>query len=195
MIAKTTDQKKICARNLIAAYIDGELEENAALLFEEHLESCAPCRSELRAHQMFVCELDAALTDSGAIPVPAEFSRMIAARASSDMSGVRTRSEHRKALSICIILALGGFALLGATARDLLFMLAEKFIATFLSVAGLVSTVVYDAGAGLAVIFRVLSRKIIIESGSLGPVLVLLALAILILSRLISHYHRTSATE
>jgi predicted anti-sigma-YlaC factor YlaD len=191
----TTGQEKICERNLIAAYIDGELEANVTQLFEEHLENCAPCRAELRAHRLFVCELDAALTDSGAIPVPAEFSRMVAARASSDMRGVRTRSEHRKALSICIILALGGFALLGATARDSIFIVAEKFIATCLSVAGFVSTVVYDTVAGLAVIFRVLSRKIIIESGSLGPVLVLLALAILILSRLISNYHRTSATE
>ena len=190
-----TGQEKICERNLIAAYIDGELEENLTLLFEEHVESCAPCREELRAHRLFVCELDAALTDSGAIPVPAEFTRMIVARASSDMRGVRTRSENRKALSICIILALGAFALLGATARDSIFMVAEKFIATFISLAGFVSIAVYDTVAGLAVIFRVLSRKIIIESGSLGPVLVLLAVAILILSRLISNYHRTSATE
>ncbi len=190
-----TSGKKICERNLIAAYIDGELEEDVTLLFEEHLESCAPCREELRAHRLFVCELDAALTDSGAIPVPAEFSRMVAARASSDMRGVRTRSENRKALSICMILALGAFALLGATARDSVFMVATKFITTCLSLAGFVSTAVYDTVAGLAVIFRVLSRKIIIESGSLGPVLVLLAVAILILSRLISNYHRTSATE
>ena len=190
-----TAQEKICERNLIAAYVDGELDENLTQLFEDHLESCAACRAELRAHRLFVCELDAALTDSGAIPVPAEFSRMVAARASTDMRGVRTRSEHRKALGISIILALGAFALLGATARDSVFLVAEKFIATCFSVAGLVSTAVYETIAGLAVIFRVLSRKVIVESGSLGPVLVLLAVAVLILSRLISHYHRSGATE
>ena len=190
-----TGQQKICERNLFAAYIDGELEESVTLLFEEHLESCAECREELRAHRLFVCELDAALTDSGAIPVPAEFSRMVAARASSDMSGVRTRSENRKALSICIILGLCAFALLGATARDAILPIAEKFITTSLSLVGFVSTAVYETVAGLAVIFRVLGRKLIVESGSLGPVLVLLAVAILILSRLISNYHRTSATE
>ena len=191
----TTRQEKICERNLIAAYVDGELESEVTALFEDHLESCAPCRTELRAHRLFVCELDAALTETGEIPVPAEFSRMVAARASSDMRGVRTRSENRKALGICLILALGGFALLGATARDSIFMIAGKFVSTIFGVAGFISTAVYDTGAGLAVIFRVLSRKIIIESGSLGPVLVLLAVAILILSRLIHNYHRTSATE
>ena len=190
-----TVQQTSCDIKLIAAYVDGELNESATLLFEEHLESCAPCRAELRAHRLFVCELDAALTDSGEIPVPAEFSRMVAAFASSDMRGVRTRSENRKALTICIILALAGFALVGASARDAIFTIAGKFVATCLSVAGVISSAVYDTLAGVAVIFRVLSRKVIVESGSLGPVLVLLAAAILILSRLISKYHRTSATE
>ena len=111
------------------------------------------------------------------------------------MSGVRTRSENRKALSICLILALAGFALIGATARDAIFMLGEKFITTFFGVVGFVSTAVYDTVAGLAVIFRVVSRKVIIESGSLAPLLVLLAVAVFVLSRMISNYHRTGATE
>ena len=191
----TVRQEKLCDRNLIAAYVDGELETRVSAIFEGHVETCASCRAELRAHRMFVCELDAALTDTGEIPVPAEFSRMVAARASSDMRGVRTGSENRKALGICLILALGGFALLGAAARDAIFIIAAKFVSTCLGVAGFISTVVYDTVAGLAVIFRVLSGKFIIESGSLGPVLVLLAVAIFILSRLISKYHRTSATE
>src|SRR5688572_7822993 len=118
MSATRTGRQEICERNLIAAYIDGELEADVTLLLEDHLQTCAACRVELRAHRLFVCELDAALTDTGEIPVPADFSRMVAARASSDMSGVRTRSENKKALSICLILALAGFALLGAAARD-----------------------------------------------------------------------------
>ena len=185
----------ICERNLFAAYIEGELEQDVTLLFEDHLQGCAPCRAELRAHRLFVCELDAALTDGGEIPVPADFSRMIAARATSDMSGVRTRSENRKALTICVILGLAGFALLGAK-TSAIFTFAEKFVTTSLGVLRFLATSVYDTIAGLAVIFRVLSRKIIVESGSLVPVLVLLAFAVLILSRLISNYHhRTGATE
>lgn len=189
------DHETICERNLIAAYIDGELEADATLLFEHHLQGCAPCRAELRAHRLFICELDAALTNSADVPVPANFSRMIAARATSDMSGVRTRSENRKALGICIILALTGFALLGARASGAIFVVAKKFVITSLGVLGFLAAAVYDTIAGLAIIFRVLSRKIIIETGSLVPALVLLAFAILILSRLISNYHRTGATE
>ena len=191
----TADQKGICERDLFAAYVDGELDAGLTVLFEKHIENCAACRAELRAHRMFVCELDAALTDSVEIPVPADFSRMVAARATSDMRGVRTRSEHRKALSICVVLALAGFALIGAAARDALFAFGERLVAASVSVGGFLSGVVYDAGAAVAVIFGVLSRKLIVETGSLVPLLVLLAVAVLILSRLISDYHRTGATE
>lgn len=191
----TTVQEKYCERNLIAAYVDGELDADLSQRLEEHLPGCAPCRAELQAHRLFVCELDAAFTDNVDIPVPADFSRLVAARATSDMRGVRTGSEHRKALGICMVLALIGFALLGATARETVFLIAGKFVTTVAGLVGFAATAIYDTVAGLAVIFRVLSRKAIIESGSLGPVVVLLAVAILLLTRLLSKYHRTSATE
>jgi anti-sigma factor RsiW len=189
------DQEKICERNLFAAYVDGELDTDLTALFEDHLDNCAECRAELRAHRLLVCELDAAMSESAEIPVPVDFSRMVAARAASDMRGVRTRSEHRKALTICAVLAFVGFALLGAAARNTVFMIAERFVATVFGLVSFVATSAYDAVAGFAVVARVLSRKVIIESGSVGPLVGLLALAILILSRLISNYHRTRATE
>ena len=191
----TANQKGTCERDLFAAYVDGELDAGLTVLFEQHLEGCEPCRAELRAHRMFVCELDAAMTDGAEIAVPVDFSKMVAARAASDMRGVRTRSENRKALSICLVLALAGFALLGATAREAVFAVGERFVTAALTLGGFLSSVAYDAGAAVAVIFGVLSRKLIVETGSLVPLLVLLAFAILILSRLISNYHRTGATE
>ena len=189
------DQEKICERNLFAAYVDGELDTDLTLLFEDHLDSCSECRAELRAHRLLVCELDAAMSESAEIPVPVDFSRMVAARAASDMRGVRTRSENRKALTICAVLAFVGFALLGAAARQTVFLVIERFVTTVFSLVSFVASTAYDTVAGFAVVFRVLSKKVIIESGSVGPLVGLLALAILILSRLISNYHRTRATE
>ena len=191
----TGNQKGICERDLCASYVDGELDADLTLLFEQHLEGCAGCRAELQAHRLFVCELDAAMSDSVEISVPAGFSKMVAARATTDMRGVRTRPEHRKALGICMVLALGGFALLGASARDAMFAIGGNFVGALISIGEFLSSVVYDAGATVAVVFGVLSRKLIVESGSLVPLLVLLVVAILILSRMISSYHRTGATE
>ena len=191
----TGDQMGICERDLSPAYVDGELDADLTLLFEEHVESCARCRADLQAHRLFVCELDAALTDSVEIPVPDGFSKMVATRATSDMRGVRTRPEHRKALGICLALALAGFALVGAAARDAIFAIGEQVVATAIGIGGFLSSVVYDAGATLAVVFGVVSRKLIVETGSLIPLVVLLVVAVLILSRLIANYHRTGATE
>lgn len=194
MIATATAQEKICEQNLIGAYVDGELDADLTLRLEEHLQACADCQFELRAHRLFVCELDATLANkSGGIPVPADFSRRIAARATSDMSGVRTRSENRKALAICMILALSGLALLGATTRSAVFVVVGKFVTKIFSLVEFMVTAVYDAVVGLIVVVKVLSGKV--QSGSSGPLLVLLAIAVLVLSRLLSHYNRTGATE
>src|SRR5262245_25932020 len=114
----TATTEKICDRGLVGAYVDGELDADLIVLFEDHLESCDDCRFELRAHRLFVCELDAAMTGRDEVPVPRDFSKIIAMRATTDMRGVRTRSEHRKALTICLVLALAGFALVGATALN-----------------------------------------------------------------------------
>lgn len=194
MSATASAQESVCDQNLIGAYVDGELDAELTLRLETHFQDCRDCQFELRAHRLFVCELDATLaTKSGDMPVPPDFSRRIAARATSDMSGVRTRSENRKALAISMILALSGFALLGTTARDAVFAVAEKFVAKIFSLTEFMATAVYDVVIGLTVIFKVLSGKI--HPGSFGPLLVLLAVAILVLSRLLSHYNRTSATE
>lgn len=191
----TRVEQKICHKNVIAAYVDGELSEVATAIFEQHIEDCPECRTELRAHRLFVCELDAVMTDKVEIPVPDNFSRVIAVHASSDLRGVRSRAEHRKAIVICAILGLTGFGLLGATARDSVFALIGKFLTSVFGLGAFISSLVYDVVAGLVVISRVLGRKIVVESGSLGVLLVVLAAGVLILSRLISNYHRTGATE
>ena len=79
----TAKQKGTCERDLFAAYVDGELDAELTVLFEQHLDSCDDCCAELRAHRMFVCELDAALNEPMEIPVPVDFSKRVAARATS----------------------------------------------------------------------------------------------------------------
>jgi hypothetical protein len=75
------------------------------------------------------------------------------------------------------------------------FLVVERFVTTVFSLVSFVASTAYDTVAGFAVVFRVVSKKVIIESGSVGLLVGLLALAILILSRLISNYHRSRATE
>ena len=158
-------------------------------------EGCGDCRAELTAHRLFICELDAAMTQSLDVAMPDDFSRIVAARAESDMSGVRSFAEHRKALSICAILAFVAFALLGTAARTSIVTVGRMLAGKVFGAASFLWTAFYDAAASVTVISRVVSRKLFFESGNFGVLLVLLALAVLLLSRLISNYHRTGAIE
>lgn len=188
-------KQQTCPVNLIPPYLEGELDQATTELLEEHLRGCELCRIELRAHQLFMCELDAALTQPGDLDVPANFSHLVAVRAVSDMRGVRSASEHKKALAFCLALALISFALLGATARDYTVRFARKLVGSVWGLAEFLWNAAYDTVASLTVVSKALSRKFVIESGSLILVLVVLAAGGFLLSRLISNYHRSGATE
>jgi len=187
--------EKLCNPNLIHAYIDGELEGVSHAVFSAHLDDCAECRSQLRAHQQFICELDSVLANEVEVSVPVNFSRVVAARAVSDMSGVRSASENRKALAICIAFSLAGFALIGAATRQLTFFLAQRLFKKAFGLVEFIWNTLYDSIASIAVISRVLGRKFIVETGNLTLAVVILALGVFLLSRLISNYHRAGAMD
>lgn len=190
-----TAKQELCDRIALGAYVDGELDDSAGAELERHLEICSACRAELRAHQAFLCELDAAMTEGLAVPVPESFSRVVAARATSEMGGLRSSAEHRKALFFCVALTLVAFSLLGSATRQFVFIAVQRIISKVGALADVFWTALYDLAAGAVVISRVISRKFVVESGSLSVLLVLLAFAILLLSRLISNYHRTRAVD
>jgi anti-sigma factor RsiW len=183
-----------CDENLIAAYVDGELEPANRISVELHLEGCTHCRAELRAHRLFVCELDSVLTQSE-VTIPSDFSRMVAARATSDLRGIRSASENKKALAFCLILAVTALGLLSDASRVTALNALRQLARTVISIVSVLWTALYDMVASVIVISRVLSRKLVVESNSLGLLLVLFALAVLLLSRMIVSYHRTGATE
>jgi len=186
---------KLCEKNLVAAYVDGELDVAAQARFEEHLKDCQDCRLELRAHRQFICELDALLTNDVQVSVPINFSRVVAARAVSDMSGVRTRAENRKAVVFCLLLGITGFALIGSTTQVAMVSFVRVSARKVFSLIDLVSHAIYDLAVSIAVISRVLSRKLIADNGDLRIALVVLVFAVFLLTRLISGYHRTDAIE
>ena len=187
-------QQISCDENLIAAYIDGELETEQRLGVDQHLDDCDRCREELRVHRMFVCELDAVLTQSE-VEMPTDFSRRVAARATSDLRGIRSASENKKALAFCVVLALAALALLSDTSRMAAIRTTRGLLRTIVGTVSVLLSAFYDMVASVTVISRVLSRKVIVESNSRGLLLVLFALAILLLSRMIVRYHRAGATE
>ena len=185
-----------CQSEQIAAYLDGELDGNSSAMLEEHLKECSRCTAELTEQRRLLCSFDSALGQSGELPLPKDFAKIVAAHAESDMSGVRGRAEHKRALTYCVLLATASFALLGATAGNLVFGVGRAIAHRASGVFDLVWKTTYDAVAGTAVISRVVSKGFIPESYLAGfVVFLLLALAVVLLSRLIASYHRTRLSE
>lgn len=183
-------QQHECQREQTAAYLEGELDALSGALFEEHVQGCAVCSAELNAQRLFIYELDSALAQTPNLPLPQNFAQIVATRAESDMRGVRDAIEHRRALRFCLILALAAFSLLGAAASKALYFSGWEIVNKALGAFGLLWSTLHDAAVGLTVISRVLSGGLIPESSFAGLAALFLALAVVLLSLLVSSYHR-----
>jgi anti-sigma factor RsiW len=185
-----------CQLEDVAAYLDGELSDESLLNFERHLATCSDCATELRTQRQLLCTLDVAFNDS-AFKMPPDFTRVVRAHAEGNLGGVRWKGERRRALQVCIVLALLSFALLGATAaRALVLEPAQSFLHLGRIFFDLAWRLIFDAGTGLAVIVRVLGRAVVFDSHGLGlAVLLGFILSTSLLSFLIARYHRAQIIE
>ncbi|HEX8852022.1 MAG TPA: zf-HC2 domain-containing protein, partial [Pyrinomonadaceae bacterium] len=103
------EQTGSCRRaETAAAYLDGELDAAEALLFESHLRECSVCAAALLEQRRLLCLLDTAFAarEEACAALPKDFARVVTARAQTDMSGLRSKSEHRTALKICAALTV-----------------------------------------------------------------------------------------
>lgn len=185
-----------CRSEQIASYLDSELDPHARTLFEEHVTRCLRCATELREQRQLLCALDGALAGASYVPLPKNFVEIVAARAESDMGGVREKAEHRRALHLSLGLALAAFVLLGRAAGDLVLGSGSLALNKLLALGSFAWTTLYDVVAGFTVISRAVSRGFIPESHFAGPLaFILIPLGLVLLSRLIASYHRTRLIE
>ena len=185
-----------CQTENIAAYIDGDLEPALRSDLEEHIKECAHCAAELREQRLFMCELDSALASPFDLAVPADFARVVAVHAESDMRGARDLAERKRALRFCIVLGMAAFALLGFASSKAVILNLRSVVAKVFGSLSFFAQSVFDAAAGVIVLSRVVSRGLIADSRLAGVVgLLLVVLAVGVLSLLISRYHRTRLIE
>lgn len=186
----------ICQTENIAAYVDGDLDPALCSVLEGHIKECAQCASELQAQRVFMCELDSALASASELAVPANFARVVAVRAESDMRGARDAAEHARALRFCVVLGLAAFALLGFASSKAVVLNLRAIAGKVFGVLGFFAQTIFDAAAGFSLLSRVVSRGLITDfrfAGLAGLLLVVLAIGVL--SLLISRYHRTRLIE
>ena len=185
-----------CRLEDVAAYLDGELSDAGTNRFEEHLRSCVECATELRAQRQLLCTLDVAFNSTRSFQLPHNFTRIVTARAESDLSGMRNRHERRRALKLCALLAAVSFALLGAAARTIVL----DPLRTFFKIAGSLLQLAWhatsDTVVSATVLVRVIGRGILeAENGVLLFAIVGFLFSISILPFLLARYHRAQTIE
>lgn len=189
-------QEQNCATEMIAAFIDGELDVNERVAFEVHLGKCVRCTAELLAQKQFMCELDSAMAGPFNLEVPPNFARVVSVRAESDMRGVRAAAEHKRAFYYCLWLGVAAFALLGVSASKALLASVELLAVKAASIGEILLKAVYDAALSFTVVVRVLSGGLFSDTGlPKVSALVVAVFAIGLLSFLISRYHRARLAE
>ena len=188
-----------CPRTgLTAAYLDGELDAGSGEEFDRHARGCPDCSAALLEQRRLLCLLDTAFDETfeKRLELPDGFTRQLKARAQNDLSGVRDARERRRALKICAALGAGAFALLGFAAFDVVTRPALRAWGAASCALGVAGRASADAGSGAAVVLRAVASRIV---AGVGPASVfwvlLLVLGVVLLLRLVSGYHRTSARD
>lgn len=185
-----------CQLEDVAAYLDGELNDAGAVRFEDHLKSCVDCATELRAQRQLLCTLDVAFNGARSFQLPQDFTRIVTARAESDLSGMRNKHERHRALKLCAGLALVSFALLGAATRTIVFEPVRKFFRASGSLLQLAWQAASEAAVSAAVLVRVIGRVVLpAQNGLAWLILVAFLVSISALPFLLIKYHRAQTIE
>jgi anti-sigma factor RsiW len=192
MNASEVNTSAACRPEEAAAYLDGELSAEATTHFEQHAHACPRCATALNEQRRLLCMLEAAFGAplTGQPALPRDFSRVVRARAQSDMSRVRT--EKKRALLLCAALAALAFALLGGQAFALALAPVRGAGRALLAALDVLGHTLMETGRGAVLILRALTAQLTSESGGFR-VLIFFGLtgALVLLLRLINSYHRT----
>src|SRR5438067_782652 len=150
-----------CCPEEAAAYLDGELSIEADARFEQHARACPTCAAVLNEQKRLLCLLSVAFGEPlvRQSALPRDFSRVVRARAQSDMGRVRSRGERRRALLVCVALAALSCALLGVQALGEAFAPVRFVARALLAALDMIGHTLAETGRGTSVILHALSAQ------------------------------------
>ena len=176
----------------IAEYIDGELAPQAELEFDLHCAICKICRDELNAQKKVSSTLEILLDENPEqIELPENFTKIVTAKAESNLDGLRNPKERSRALFICAILFLFLIFGFGTESGTVLFAV-EKFAEQMFAVGGFIFHLFYLLLFGISTIFGSLFKKFVFSS-SLTLLLTAgtFVISFFILSRMVLRFNRS----
>jgi hypothetical protein len=162
----TAKTEEICPRSEIALYLDGELIPAAEIALEKHFAECKSCLDELNLQKKMLSALDFAFDDKAEeIELPANFAKIVATTAESNVSGLRSKKERSLALFLCSAMFLAVMLGLGAETEKV-FEVFRTFAEQLIVVLGFVFHFIYGLTIGLSIILKFLSQQIVFNSAA-----------------------------
>ena len=190
------DVQNKCQLEDVAAYLDGELDGVSLINFEEHIKQCPVCATELRTQRQLLCTLEVAFNQERGFDLPSNFARVVTVRAENDLAGMRNGRERRRAVQLCILLALISFGLLGAATRTIVFDPLRSFLRAARVLSDLAWQAISGAASAVAVVVRVTGRAVLdTQPGSRLLLIFAFILSVSFLSFLIVRYRRAQIIE
>jgi predicted anti-sigma-YlaC factor YlaD len=160
---ETNTKNKICPREEISLYLDGELSSKDEMLLEHHLANCSVCFDELNSQKKMLSALSFAFAKPQELELPKDFTKVVVTKAESGVKGLRCRKERIQALFLCsflfLILTIG----FGAES-DKIFSVLNNFGSRIITLGGFLGHLTFDISIGIAVVLRSLSHKILYSS-------------------------------
>ena len=194
MELQNASDKCECPSVDIFAYIDGDLTPDRELELELHIAGCRVCAEELNQQKTLLNAISASQLSQPEIELPENFTKIVVATAESRVGGLRGGSERFNAVLISFVLLILALFALGADARNEfsgLFSNGEKFVA----VASFAGHLAYDLAIGTIVVLRSLTGLLMPSTAAAVLISALLAVSVLIISRLVLRADQTEESQ
>jgi hypothetical protein len=145
-------------------YLDGRMASESLFPFEAHLPDCEACRLEIDFHASLESQIES-LPESE-VSLPPDFSRVVAANAESQVTGLRKQKERKTTVYIIAVFGAVLFFVLGANVSSIVSViqfLTEKVIAVF----AVIASFIFNLLLGILVIARVAVSRFEVSSTTL----------------------------
>lgn len=160
MQKQTEQERNLCPRTEIAAYLDGELSSREEMELEFHFTVCEMCAAEFNEQRKLLCALNFALDEKPDFSLPENFTRSVVIKAESSVSGLRRREERFRALFLCASLFLLIILGLGSE-TEAVFSTFSAFFEQIFAVGGFVAHLIFDFAYALTAILRLVGGQFI----------------------------------
>lgn len=164
-----------CSRSRLQEYFDAELSPSDEREVFQHLQTCVSCQKEFAIIERITGEFD--ISPAAHVELPPDFAKVVAARAESQVGGLRSNRERLVTLAI-VAFIIGLFTFVLGLSFPAVAGIAWLVLGKIAAVFGFFLNVLENFAYGIAVVARFAATRF--ESLDGASRLVLIALVLIV---------------